>query len=174
VKLLRTTLALAALLIGVPLIVATCMDSTWEVEARRTLDAPPASVHPWLDAVGRWRSWAVADAALLEVGTGPVRGPGARLHWGPSRLGPGRLELTASDPARGVWFDVHLGDDRHPIRGVILLAPAAAGTEVTLICRGDVGPDPLAKLALPWAKGELERGLASVLERLGRRVEAAD
>lgn len=175
VKLLRFTLAVAALVIGLPLLVAAFMNSTWEVEVRRTIGAPPAEVHAWLDRMERWESWAVEDPATRTVREGPPAGPGAVRRWEGSRIGRGRIELTASDPARGVWFDVHLGDEPRAIRAAIMLAPGAEGaSEVTFVCRGDVGPNPLKKLVLPSALGEIERGLARALQRLAHRVEGSD
>ncbi|MDP6540135.1 MAG: SRPBCC family protein, partial [Planctomycetota bacterium] len=174
VKLLRTTLAVLAGG-GCLLAVAVSLASpTWEVEVRRTVRAGPAAVHARLDPPERWRSWATTETEQIGASTGPSGGAGAGLEWESDRVGSGRIELTASDPAKGVWFDLFTGDGVEPVRCAILLASAAEGAcEVTVVCRGEAGRGPIARLLWPSALGEIERSLARLLERLAAHVEEA-
>jgi hypothetical protein len=142
-----------------------------ELVRETTIAAPAAEVHAVLEDLRRWGAW--SPWQMLEDGgaasfSGPERGVDARASWSGVR-GPCELLVTASDPARGLWYDVSCGE--RVAKGVFQYAAVAGGTRVVW---SNAFPtrhvrERLAGYALEYQLGpELEAGLAD----LERAVEA--
>ncbi|CAM3457958.1 SRPBCC family protein [Nocardioides dubius] len=111
------------------------------VERSITVVADPDQIRPWIEDFHRWRSWSPwegLDPAMARTFSGPEHGVGASYAWsGNRKAGAGSMRITDSAPAR---LDVELTFLK-PFKAVnqvtFLLAPVAAGTEITWQMRGE-------------------------------------
>ena len=149
--------------VGLLLIAFVCgffMPEHWQAVTTKTIQAPPAAVHAWLDDTRRWPEWTpwdkAKDPAVTYGASGSVQGVGAVFTWSSEKLGQGTLTLTKSDPATGVSYDLVLRGAERPSHGQILLQPEGSGTRVTWTDGGDLGTNPIARLF----RGVTERVLA--------------
>ena len=115
---------------------------TWTVGRTVTIDAPTARVHALCDDLEQWPAWTPwfrADPEL-EITMGAVtRGVGAHQSWR-GKDGAGELTFTASDPERGIAYDIAFIDRNTRAVCTMAYAPAANGaTEVTWTMTGDSG-----------------------------------
>jgi Polyketide cyclase / dehydrase and lipid transport len=107
----------------------------------RTLAAPPAVVHPFLDDFHRWKEWSPwekLDPAMKREFSGPAAGTGAGYYWlGNSKAGEGRMTITDSRPPEGVTIRLEF---LKPFKATNTtqfdLVPAGAGTEATWTMTG--------------------------------------
>jgi hypothetical protein len=60
-------------------------------------------------------------------------------------LGVGRLKITRSDPARGMWYDLDFEDGKYLSQGGITFETAGEGTEVIWYNGGDLGRNPIQR-----------------------------
>jgi carbon monoxide dehydrogenase subunit G len=117
----------------------------WEVERSRVIAAPPEAIHPHVDDLAKWPAWSPFEkqdpAMTIEIGT-PSSGVGARRSWKSESMGNGSQTIVASDPKKGVAFDLQM--EGFPVfRGEFAFEPAEGGTKVTWSDRGDVGGNPI-------------------------------
>ena len=92
-------------LIGLVLILALTKPSTFSVERRITIKAPPEKVfalvndfHHWPE----WSPWDKLDPGMKRTHSGATSGVGAVYSWdGNDKVGAGRMEITAAQaPAK--------------------------------------------------------------------------
>lgn len=156
------------------------MPDRYEVVREQTIEAEAATIHPYVEELRRWPDWCAWNSetmpSLVSTFSGSERGVDAVWSWTADE-GPGRMVVTASDPAKGVWFDLEFGEaDRKMIsKGVIQYAPAGEGrTKLTWTNRGELSG--LSKLMGPMLDSmmgpDFEAGLASLAELV--EAEAAE
>ncbi len=131
------------------------------------IQAPPSAVWMWLDNEAALRRWLSPSLEIdLEVG--------GTYHFlapdGSTRISGTVLELVPEGRLVLSWLEEDAGW-AHPARLVISLAPAAAGTTVTLIHDGfaGIGTDRWADTEKAY---ELGADRHRVLERLAQLVIA--
>lgn len=173
---LRTPAKILAVLVLVLLLLAGVsflLPASYEVSRERLVHAPPAQVHPWLDDLSRWKDWTAWGEqypGTVYVFGAQRTGAGARSSWDDPEAGQGEIEITASDPERGVWYDLAFDGGAWRAKAAIQLAPAEGGTRVTWTMRGELGANPLARwmgLFMDRLVGpDFERGLERLDERL--------
>jgi len=147
----------------------------WDVEVSTRISAGPEEIYPFVDDLRRWPEWTVdarEGSEPLEFHfSGPPRGVGARaLSQGPHSSV--RWEITASDPAKGVWFDEWLEGDIQA-KGAIMFTPVEGGTRVTWVDRGSLGDMPFIKLFHYLMQASLTESFQRNLETLKRLVEGS-
>ncbi|MCM5679746.1 SRPBCC family protein [Schlegelella sp. S2-27] len=130
----------AALFIGV-LIYAATLPDTFRIERSTTIDAPPATVHPYINDFHRWTAWSPwekKDPAMQRTHSGAPAGKGAVYAWdGNSDVGQGRMEIVESnEPSRvQIQLDFLKPFEAHNT-AEFTLAPAGSGTLVTWSMHG--------------------------------------
>jgi hypothetical protein len=81
--------------------------------------------------------------------------------------------VTASDPARGIVYDLSLQGDAFKAQGSFTLEPDRGGTKVTWADSGQVGRNPFARyfvlLLDPMLGPDLQRGLDTLKETVEAR-----
>jgi hypothetical protein len=129
-----------------------------EVQRVVKLKLPQEELHPMLDDLERWREWTVwgdTDEPIILEYSDPSAGVGAWYSWQGDAIGAGRIEITASDPARGVWYDMTFSLEPYPMKGALRYLPSDEGTELEWSLRGELN-------------GPLERALGPILKwRIG-------
>ena len=81
----------------------------------------------------------MASQPDLKIATfGPSAGPGAGYAWS-SAASTGKLTITASDPSRGVSYEMAMEANDTPAAGSITYAADGASTKVTWHDEGEFG-----------------------------------
>ena len=139
----RIALGLLGLLVVVA-VIGALLPRQWHVEARVTVHAPPDRIHPFLDDLRRWQEWAVwtkaMDPKVVNTYAGPDTGVGARWAWSGPTMGKGRMEIVASDPAKGLAVEEAIEADQVNARATFRYAVAGEDTTVTWVDEGTLPP----------------------------------
>ena len=124
-----------------------------EVQRVVELDADKERVHPLLVDLERWREWTIwseRDETIIHEHSDPSAGVGAWYLWRGEAVGAGRIELTAADPERGVWYDMTFDIDPDAMKGALRYLPSEGGVKLEWSLRGELS-------------GPLERSLGPIL-----------
>jgi hypothetical protein len=139
-KVLLVTFVLIVIAIGT---LFAFSPTRYEVVRERQLAATSSAIHPWIEDLRRWPEWTVwnqdHDPSLDYTYSGAERGVDARSSW-TSKQGPGTVVITASDPDKGVWYDLTWGEGEGAMRskGVFQYQPTAGGTRVRWTGAGEL------------------------------------
>lgn len=117
---MRILQLLGVSLVGLVLVgvaVGTVLPRQWHVERSIVIQARPEQVHALVEDFKAWQSWAAwdktADPEVAHTYGGAERGVGAWWHWSGPRLGHGKMTITRSDVASGVWVDEMIETQTH-------------------------------------------------------------
>jgi hypothetical protein len=143
--------------------------SAFEMSRSTHVDAPPERVLPLLEDFHEWQQWSPwegLDPHLQRTFTGPEKGVGSHYHWsGNKKAGEGTMEITKAGP-QGVAVDLQF---LKPFKATnvteFTLTPAAGGTDVTWVMKGErnVLMSVMGKLYFDKAIGkDFDQGLASL------------
>lgn len=140
----------------------------WSVERSILIQAPPESIHPWVETPAKWNDWFAweemkSDPEYKVWTSGPASGPGATYEWSGSAMksGTGKLVVSKSDPKSGIHLDEWINGDEKNATGSILYTPADAGwTRVTWTDNGR-----LPAVIGGWFLGAVESGLGQAFEK---------
>ena len=136
-----------------------------EVERHRPIAAARERIHALVGDLRRWPDFAPwserADSSVVFRFEGPSEGAGAVLEWRGERLGDGRITLTASDPAKGVWYDLSLAGGRRSWKGAVRYLPGRSpgATDLVWSQAGELGG-----VIARWQGLAVERALGPALE----------
>jgi hypothetical protein len=151
----------------------------FEVSRELVINAPSAEVHPHVEDLKAWQVWSYwtpeHDPSLKVSFSGAERGVGALSSW-TSAQGPGGMEITASDPTKGMWYDLRFGEapDEVVSKCAMQYEPAGDGTKVVMSMRGSFpGPMRIMNWA-PIADGMLGPQFEFSLEGLKQVSEASE
>jgi hypothetical protein len=140
----------------------------FEVQRTLTIDATRERIHPHLIDLANWREWTPwekTDATLVHEYSDPSSGVGAWHLWRGEDVGAGRIEITAADVERGVWYDMSFDLDPDPMRGALRYLPSDTGVLLEWSLRGELN-GPLERAIGPiltWrADAEFEECLAAL------------
>jgi len=95
-------------LLGVVAVVALVLTrpDRFHVERSATIDAPSATIFPYINDFHRWPAWSPwekIDPQLQRSYDGPSSGVGAGYQWtGNSQIGEGSMKIIESTPDRRV------------------------------------------------------------------------
>lgn len=118
-------------------------DGKFEVVRSAEIDAPAERVFALIERFKSWTEWSPwegMDPNLERTYTGPETGVGSQYAWkGNRKVGEGRMEITAVEPASRVELDLHF---LKPIKAenvtIFELQPSSNGsTTVTWRMRGE-------------------------------------
>lgn len=108
---LTTILLIVAALVAVILLLAMTKPSSFRVERRGTIQAPPEKIFPLLNDFhnwGKWSPWEKLDPNMTREFGGPENGVGSSYGWkGNSKAGEGRMEITESRSPSRVGLDLN-------------------------------------------------------------------
>ena len=162
-KALKTLVLLVVGLGAVAWLGGWLLPGRWEVSRTVLVAAPPAAVHARIADLRAWESWSPFEAQdpqmVFEYGE-ITAGVDARRDWTSAVLGDGWMQITAADPARGVWYDMGFRGHR-PFKGVLLLEAAPEGTRVTWTAAGDADDRRLFR----WTGPLMDRVLGPAFEQ---------
>lgn len=165
-KILIAVLAVLVLLLAG----AYLLPAKWHVSRSVIIHAPPAKIHPLVESLKAWPTWAPwtteLDPTLKYEYAGPDTGVGAISSWTGDKTGPGTLRITESDPAKGVVFVMQFGDDHYKSHGSIRYEMVPDGTRVTWTSSGRLGNNPINRyfglLMNSMIGADFEKGLAKL------------
>lgn len=173
---MKRVIQIIGLSIGATLLVLAVMGlllpTHYRVERTILINAPAAMVHPWVEDLQRWPSWANwnrSDPTLVTTYAEVSRGAGAGEAWHSERAGSGTRKIVHSDAQNGVEFDTQLGDGTL-CKGIVRYKESAGTTTVTWSDEGQ-----LPRLVGGFSKGAFEDTIGEHmdegLKRLKRIVE---
>ena len=173
IKFALLILLVLTLLLGLAIVF---LPDHYEVRRELTIEADAATIHPHVEELARWEQWCAwnveAFPSLVNTYTGPERGVDSSWSWTMDE-GPGSLVITASDPLRGVWFDLAFGEPGRVMhsKGVIQYFPSADSTRVAWTNQGQLSG--VSKLMGPLLDSMMGRDFESGLAELKRLVETS-
>ncbi len=148
-KLLKWVLGIVIGLVGLFLVVGLCLPRQFRVERSVTIQSPPEKIHAVVSNFREWPTWTAWNKErypdMEMTYDGPEQGIGAKSHWKSESAGTGEMEITASDPAKGIAYDLAFDDGALKSHGGIDYAPAGGGTLVTWHAEGDLGFSPISR-----------------------------
>ncbi len=176
-KTLLRALFTAVAVLGLVLTVGSLLLSgRFEVERRTVIAAPAERVFEQVADPRRWKDWSVwtrRDPAIQIRYDGEPSGAGAAWSWTSATEGNGRMRFTAAEPARRLAYELSFEGFGGVSRGEMLLSPAAGGTELRWIMRGDMGGNPMFRWVALFADrrvgGDFDDSLATLKTRLEQR-----
>jgi hypothetical protein len=150
------------------------MPSHYRAQRSLLINAPASAVHPWVEDLHRWPTWANwnrVDPSLTTTYSDVEKGLGAGEAWHSERAGSGTRQITRSDPKTGIEFNTRLGDGTL-CKGSVSYSESAGTTTVTWTDEGQ-----LPRLIGSFSKGAFEDTIGEHMEeglkRLKQAVESA-
>jgi uncharacterized protein YndB with AHSA1/START domain len=139
---IAVVVALGAL--GVLAAVIASQPDELRVKRERTLAAPPAVVHAYVNDLRRWPEWSPwekKDPKMQRTLSPVTAGPGATYAWaGDGNVGEGRMTITDSQAPERVVLRLEFVKPMQATNTVRFdLAPRGTGTHVTWAMRGQQG-----------------------------------
>ena len=158
-------LLLVAVIVGIVLLIGTCLPRSFNVRQSIVIDAPPQLVYAQLADLSQWLKWSPWSQFPAEVESTSDRQGETRtaLVWQDPR-GDGRLWLTALEPDRSVDYRMDFGGFRD-LAGRISLSPRQP-TRVTWTIDGALPAGPFYGYFRLFFHREMERQMALSLARL--------
>lgn len=139
-KIVKTVLALLALLIAGVLIAAATRPDSFSVQRNATIAAPPERLFGLIadmKAFNSWNPWLRKEPTSKLTYSGPASGVGAAYAWDGEQLGAGRMEVIEAQPPGRVAMKL---DFIRPFastnRVEFTLQPQGAQTQVTWAMSG--------------------------------------
>jgi len=137
-KVLKTLLAVLALLLVLMFGVGQLLAAEYRVERSTLVQAPPETIYALIDSSQGWARWGVwyrKDPQMKVSDSGAARGVGAAWSWKSESQGNGRMQLTGAEPGQRVRYELAIeGFDAS--QGDIELLPEAGGTRVRWTMHG--------------------------------------
>jgi hypothetical protein len=132
-------------LVGVLTVVGLFLPRQWHVERSVVINAAPEDIHPLVEDLKAWQSWAVwtkeMDPEVKDEYGGPASGVGAWWSWSGPKMGHGKMTITRSDVDAGVWLDEMIETDKEVnARGSLTWTREGGGTKVTWVDEGTLPP----------------------------------
>ncbi|MFY0527484.1 SRPBCC family protein [Archangium gephyra] len=132
-------------LVVVLTVVGLFLPRQWKVERSIVINASPEHIHPLVDDLKAWQSWAAwtkdMDPEVKNEYGGPASGVGAWWAWEGPKMGLGKMTITKSDVAAGVWIDEMI-ETREAVNahGSLTWTQEGGGTKVTWVDSGTLPP----------------------------------
>lgn len=126
-------------------VVGLFLPRQWKVERSIVINASPEHIHPLVEDLKAWQSWAAwtqdMDPEVKNEYGGPSSGVGAWWAWQGPRMGLGKMTITKSDVDSGVWVDEMI-ETREEVNahGSLTWTQEGGGTKVTWVDSGTLPP----------------------------------
>lgn len=150
------------------------LPTEWNVDQSIEIAAPASEIHPLIEDLHRWPEWSAFKEQYPETAyefAGAEKGEGAIMTTS-NDGGSVRVTITASDPAKGVWFD-ELIEAQIEAKGAILYEEADGKTTVRWQDHGTFGDFFLLRFANKAFEVAFSDGVSRNLESLKRAVEGS-
>ena len=166
-----TIVAVLAVAVVALLVYAASRPDTFSVQRSTSIAAPAERIFPLianLKSMNTWNPFVAPDPAIKIAYSGPEIGKGAAHTWsGNSKVGAGRIEITAAAPPRRVAMNLVMVKPMKADNAVeFTLQPNGSATNVTWAMSGR--QPLLAKLMTVFIDcdkmvgSQFEKGLASL------------
>lgn len=139
---------------------------TWHAENSARINAPMEYIHPYLSDLNTWPEWtawtAERDPDAEWTFEGEAGQVGHLMTWDGPRLKKGRVQISLSDPAVGVHYDMWFNQTKaegSPGKGTVLMTADGDATQVQWTDKGELG-----WLAYTFFRKGIEQALASDFE----------
>jgi Polyketide cyclase / dehydrase and lipid transport len=178
-------------LVVVLTVVGLLLPRQWKVERSVVIQAAPEHIHPLIEDLKAWQSWAAwtkdMDPEVKNEYGGPTTGVGAWWSWSGPVMGHGKMTITKSDVAAGVWVDEMIETDKEVnAHGSLTWTQEGGGTKVTWVDTGTLPPmggyfvgmiegmlGDNFEVGLKHLKAEVEKRRAAELEAAQAAAQAA-
>lgn len=120
---------------------AASRPDTFRYERSITINASPETIWAFVadfHNFEKWSPWQKLDPGMKQIHTGSASGVGAVYEWvGSSKVGQGRMEITAAEPGKAVIVDLHFLKP-FEARNVTewLIEPQGGGAKVRWVMHG--------------------------------------
>jgi hypothetical protein len=125
-------------------VVGLFLPRQWHVEQTVVINAGPEHIHPLVDDLKEWQSWAAWTKAMdPEVKydySAKASGEGAWWSWAGPKMGRGKMTITKSDQATGVWVDEMIEADEVNAKGALTWTREGEATRVKWVDEGTLPP----------------------------------
>jgi hypothetical protein len=132
-------------LVAVLVVVGLFLPRQWHVERTAVINAAPEHIHPLVDDLKQWQTWAAwnnsMDPEVKYDYSATAAGVGAWWSWNGPKMGHGKMTITKSDVATGVWVDEMIEtDDAVNAKGAITWTRQGEATQVKWVDEGTLPP----------------------------------
>lgn len=132
-------------LVAAVVVVGLFLPRQWHVEQTVVINAGPEHIHPLVDDLKEWQSWAAWTKAMdpeVKYDYSPTAaGAGAWWSWNGPKMGHGKMTITKSDPATGVWVDEMIETDKEVnAKGSLTWTREGEATKVKWVDEGTLPP----------------------------------
>jgi hypothetical protein len=176
VKILKWVVGVGVGVVALLFLIGLCLPRQFRVERSTVIAAPREQIHPVINRFREWPTWTAWNKERypdMEVTfAGPEEGIGAKYLWTGEETGQGEMEITATDPAKGIAYNLAFNDGQMLSTGGLDYAPDAGGTKVTWWAAGDLGWSPVGRYFGLMMDGMMGPDFAQGLANLKARVEA--
>ena len=136
----KIAIALVLILGGLAAFIAS-RPADFRITRSRTLAAPPAAVHPYVNDFHRWADWSPwekLDPAMKRDFAGAPAGTGATYHWvGNDQVGEGRMTIVDSTAPGSIQIRLDFIKPWASTNTTQFdFAPSGSGTQVTWTMNG--------------------------------------
>ena len=174
-KILKTILIAAGLLLLVLLIASQFLPAKYHVERSVVIAAKADAVYPWVNNLKKWPEWsawtAAKDPTLVYSYEGPDEGVGAISKWDAKKMGEGSMKVTASEAGKLVKFDLSFDHGKYLSSGTFNFEPDGDGTKVTWGMDGNVSRNPMDRFFSLLMDSMIGRDFEEGLDNLKKKVE---
>ncbi len=134
-----------AAIIAVVVVVGLLLPRQWHVEQTLVINASPEFIHPLVDDLKQWQTWAAwnkeMDPEVKYAFSDQATGVGAWWSWNGPKMGHGKMTITKSDVASGVWIDEMIETDKEVnAKGSLTWTQEGGSTKVKWVDEGTLPP----------------------------------
>ncbi len=131
-------------LVAAVVVVGLLLPRQWSVEETVVINAGPEHIHPLVDDLKEWQSWAAwtkaMDPEVVYDYSPKAAGEGAWWTWKGPVMGLGKMIITKSDPATGVWVDEMINSEEVNAKGSLTWTREGEATKVKWVDSGTLPP----------------------------------
>ena len=165
IKILKTLIVVLVIILVAFIVVGLMLPTNYLVSRSIVIDAPLSKIHSNINNLEKWPTWSpwIENDPTLEVTVGDVSsGVGATQSW-KGKDGEGSLLITASDPSKGVNYDLAFNQGQYKCKANFIYVPKNEGNEVIWEMSGNmdvpiIGGYFAARMD-SWVGTEFEKGL---------------
>ncbi|HIN79623.1 MAG TPA: hypothetical protein EYN00_00960 [Planctomycetes bacterium] len=140
-KIFKRSLIIVLLLLLLFFVIGRFLPADYAVERSATIAAPAEAIFLEIANLERWPEWGPWNESeypsMKSEFSGAASGVGAVWTWTMDE-GDGSMTITSAEPTRGIFYEIEVEQGTYLATGIIELAEAEAGTEVTWTQRGDL------------------------------------
>lgn len=139
-KILKRILLIIVFCLIAFLLIGHFIPRGYEISRSVIIDASPADVHEYVGNLEKWDKWSpwLEKDPEIKITRGEItRGVGATQSWS-DQNGNGSLVFTASDPEKGVEYDLRFNDGKFECKSQFEYIPKGDQTEVVWNMHGEV------------------------------------